>query len=1068
MSAKDLPIKFSANQVYQVIKPYQLTEEQQSAVQDASVNSPTLVVAGAGSGKTELMAVRVLWLVANGFARPEQILGLTFTRKAASELGKRVYESLLKLRDSEMWPQDLDYDFKAPTISTYNAYANNLFRDFALAIGYEPEAALLTEAAAFQLAREVVLKQGSQIDERLQDLDQSLNTIVENVLALAQSMNDNLVSAAMIDAVLQEVTLSVSDLPKKPGSADKSQFAYMAKDLQPLSITPILARLADAYRAEKLKQGFVDYSDQVALAERAVREVPEIRQRERELHTQVLLDEYQDTSYLQTRLLQNLFADSSVFAVGDPNQSIYGWRGASASNLKTFYQDFGAPQSSTSFPLSTSWRNPQQVLKLANHLIDSLKVVELQPSPGADVGTVQIEFAEDLDLEAVHVANWFKLQMQGDQTGALLMRKRSQMQTFVSALEDAGLDVEVVGLGGLLEMPEIVDLVCALKVLHNPGSGTELIRLLAGPRWRIGAKDLERLHRYAGRKARMEEELRERIQEGLAPEDSLSIVDALDLILEERDAEKIGFSEVGLSRLKDAAALFRNMRQQTGMGLVEFIRSVEQELWLDVEVRANPRRKNPMAHLNAFAAIVAGYASNSSQPYLGGFLNWLDFADERERFEVPTSNPERGVVQVLTVHAAKGLEWDHVAVSNLVDGDFPSTGRGSSGWLSVGQLPFPLRGDSSSLPVWNFNDHKSQPEVKKSIEDFKEAMRAHLLNEELRLMYVAVTRPKKSLLLTGSYWKPGNKNPRKPSGFLASAAEFFEFEIPTQSSETNPIEEIASVEVWPLDPLGERQRTQLEAAATKTNHAQQNLSEQILGILETDQIHSDLDLLLAEKEQALLRLDEAVLPVRIPASSFKEYVSDFASATARLKRPMPQPPYKQTRTGTLFHSWVESQFGAGSHAGQLLENKGSADSGIFEDQEASKEADASVTGIEALKQNFEASRFASLTPIDVEREIQLTIAGNTFICKLDAVYETETGVEIVDWKTGKAPKNKADQDLKTLQLALYRMAYSRFTGIPEEKIDVCFYFVSENKELRPTQVPSENELMELWLKTIER
>jgi DNA helicase-2/ATP-dependent DNA helicase PcrA len=1058
MSANTSSFKFSANQVYQVMKPYQLTPEQEAAVQDASVNSPTLVVAGAGSGKTELMAVRVLWLVANGFARPDQILGLTFTRKAASELGKRVYESLLKLRDSDMWPQDLEYDFKPPTISTYNAYANNLFRDFALAIGYEPEAALLTEAAAFQLAREVVLKQGSSVDERLQDMDQGLNAIVENVLALAQSMNDNLVDANMIEDLIADVTLAVSDLPKKAGSTDKAQFAYMAKDLQPLSITPILARLADAYRSEKLKQGFVDYSDQVALAERAVREVPAIRERERELHTQILLDEYQDTSYLQTRLLQNLFAASSVFAVGDPNQSIYGWRGASASNLKTFYQDFAAPQASASFPLSTSWRNPQRVLNLANHLIDSLKVVELEASPNAQAGTIQIEFAEDLNLEAAGVANWFKQQMKGDDTGALLMRKRSQMQTFVTALEEAGLEVEVVGLGGLLEMPEIVDLVCALRVLHNPAAGTQLIRLLAGPRWRIGAKDLERLHRYAGRKARVEDELREKIQEGLAPEDSLSIVDALDLILDEREPEKIGFSELGLPRLKDAAQLFRAMRQQTGMGLVEFVRSVEQELWLDVEVRANPRRKNPMAHLNAFAAIVSGYAGSNSQPHLGGFLNWLEFADERERFEVPSTNPERGVVQVLTVHAAKGLEWDHVAVANLVDGDFPSTGRGSSGWLSTGQLPFPLRGDAESLPIWNYKNHKAQPEVKKSIDDFKEEMRAHLLNEELRLMYVAVTRPKTSLLLTGSYWKPANKNPRKPSSFLIAAAEMFDVQLPEQGSATNPIEAVESIEVWPLDPLGEKHRLQLEQSALATLDAQQNLNEKIQGILEGDQIHSDLDLLLAEKEKALLQLDQAVLPVRIPASSFKDYVSDFAEVTSRLKRPMPQPPYKQTRTGTLFHSWVEGQFGAGSHAGQLLDQKQSADASAFEDSNSAED------GIESLKQNFLSSRFAKLAPIEIEREIQLTVAGNTFICKLDAVFETENGVEIVDWKTGKAPKDAADQELKTLQLALYRLAYSRFTGIPQEKIDVCFYFVSENKEVRPQHVPDEIELLDLWSK----
>ena len=203
------------------------------------------------------------------------------------------------------------------------------------------------------------------------------------------------------------------------------------------------------------------------------------------------------------------------------------------------------------------------------------------------------------------------------------------------------------------------------------------------------------------------------------------------------------------------------------------------------------------------------------------------------------------------------MEWDHVAVANLVDGDFPSTGRGSSGWLSTGQLPFPLRGDAESLPVWNYKNHNAQPEVKKSIDDFKEEMRAHLLNEELRLMYVAVTRPKTSLLLTGSYWKPANKNPRKPSSFLIAAAEKFDVRLPEQGSATNPIEAVESIEVWPLDPLGEKHRQQLEQSALATLDAQRNLREKIQGILDGDQIHSDLDLLLAEKDKALLQLDQA-------------------------------------------------------------------------------------------------------------------------------------------------------------------------------------------------------------------
>ncbi len=1052
MSAKH---KYSANDVYRVIKPFELTAEQEAAVQEAPIDSPSLVVAGAGSGKTELMAVRVLWLVANGYAKPEQILGLTFTRKAAAELSKRIYESLLKLRASDLWPEDLDYDFTAPTISTYNAYANGLFRDFALAIGYEPEAALLTEAAAYQLAREVIVKQGADVDSRLTDLEVNLNPLVEAVLALAQSLNDNIASAEQVESVIQDIIDTISNLPKKVGGSDTTQFGYMAKLITPLLGTPVVAKLAEAYALEKQRLGYVDYSDQVSLAERAVREVPGARAREQATYSQVLLDEYQDTSFLQTRLLKNLFAGQSVFAVGDPNQSIYGWRGASSSNLAQFHSDFGAKPEAKHFTLSTSWRNPASVLRLANHLVGELKVVELRPRADSGEGQVSIEFSQDLVQEAKGVAAWFKSRMTGEQTAALLLRKRSQMHLYVEALESLGLEVEVVGLGGLLETPEIVDLVSALRVVHYPQAGSQLIRLLAGPRWRIGAKDLERLSRYASLKSRpKDDELKAKIRESLAPEDAVSIVDALDLLADEQNPEFTGISEVGLVRMRDAALLLRNLRRRTGMPLLDFVRAVEQELWLDIEVTANPRRKNPMAHLNAFANIVANYAASNHRPYLGGFLEWLEFADQRERFEVPNTNPERGVVQVLTIHAAKGLEWNNVAVANLIEGDFPGDGN-SAGWLGFGRLPYPLRGDKDSLPVWNYKNAQSQPEARDSQDAFKEAAKAHQLNEELRLMYVAVTRPKNELLLAGSYWKPANKNPREPSRFLLTAAELLGIQIAELVESENPLTQIETIETWPLDPFGERHRLAISTAADLTRAAIETLNPEEVanqisqGLALGDQIQKQINLLLAEKDAAVSERSFVQLPVRIPASRFKDFVSDTAAVAERIARPMPQKPYQQTRTGTLFHGWVEQRFALAAS----LEQAASEDN-----------ADETLEGevFETLKQNFESSRWANLEPQEIEREIHLTVGANTFICKLDAVFKTETGYELIDWKTGKPPTDDLDIVARTLQLALYRVAYSRFASIPIEQISVSFYFVADNLELKPSYVPSETEVLDLW------
>jgi DNA helicase-2/ATP-dependent DNA helicase PcrA len=459
-----------------------------------------------------------------------------------------------------------------------------------------------------------------------------------------------------------------------------------------------------------------------------------------------------------------------------------------------------------------------------------------------------------------------------------------------------------------------------------------------------------------------------------------------------------------------------------------------------------------MAHLNAFAAVVSSYAGNNARPHLGAFLEWLEFADERERFEVPNTNPERGVVQVLTIHAAKGLEWDNVCVANLVEGDFPGDGKGSSGWLGVGRLPYPLRGDSDSLPAWDYRTVTSQPEAKKSQDDFKQACKAHQLLEELRLIYVAVTRPKDSLLLTGSYWKPGNKKPRAASRYLVTALELHclsEIRLPEIEFESNPLSETEKFESWPLDPLGERHRKVVEAARDRTLDAINRADELATGLAFGDRVQTDIDLLLAERDEALAQANDVQLPVRVPASRFKDFVSDLPALTERYRRPMPQKPYKQTRNGTLFHSWVEARFGAA----HLSEDLNSIDN---------QNESLDLEQIQVLKANFEASRWAKLEPLEIEREIQLTIGANTFICKLDAVFETVDGVEIIDWKTGKKPKDAQDESLRALQLALYRLAYSRFSGLPLEKIEASFYFVADDAEVKPMRLLNEFELIELW------
>ena len=1073
--------KISANEVFRAMQPkkkreanpnMQLTPEQARAVELAATDSPTLVVAGAGSGKTELMAVRVVWLVANGHAEPHEILGLTFTRKAASELSKRINNGLLELSRSELWPEQLrGKPFASPNISTYNAYANALFHDHALALGYEPESLLLTDASRYKLAREVVIKYGSDVDPRLNEMDFNLNSLIDNVLSLAGAMSDNSVTAEQIKEFMLSIEQQIGSLPARNQTEEmpipKSRLADWSKVFN----TTLIANLAARFIEEKKRLGYVDYSDQVALAVRAVTLMPdEVAGRERALYKHVLLDEYQDTSTLQTRLLHALFAKHSVYAVGDPNQSIYGWRGASASNLREYLTTFGADGTEVQqFPLPTSWRNPSRVLDLANHLLTDLntepqfitkhltpsgleslerqkvRVSALDARPGAPVGEIELKYCHTQSEEATAIADWFEAKLSVDgaaehPTAALLMRTKGAMATYVDALHRKGLNVEVVGVDGLLEMPEIVDLVAALKVVHYPTAGTQLIRLLTGPRFRIGAKDIERLYRFARKLSRFENPEDEEV---MGEETETSLIDALDQLLDLRKYDT-GITDDGLSRMKDCARLLRTLRRAAGLPLPEFVRVVEQELLLDVELAANPSRVAPMANLNAFANVVTNYSANHSAT-LGGFLEWLDYAATKENFDTPSISAAPGVIQVISVHSAKGLEWDVVAVPMLVSGIFPSTTGGNTGWLAMGELPYPLRGDSASLPKLPIEKASKQTEVDDLVNDFKRNdVAEYRLREERRLVYVAVTRTKGSLLVSGAAWKPGVANPSAPGVFLEEMNEFLGFgELDDYSDETeNPDDKSEFVETWPLEPLGPKHRPKVEAAA--------EITRQAIRVPSPSAMDAEIDLLLADQDENLRRANQARLPVRIPASRFKDFLLETDKVAEDYRRPMPREPFAATMAGTLFHAWVESRFGVFSVSDEVDQE--------LEPEEPVNEA----LDIENLKEIFERSRFATMKPKDVECEIQVTIKDNTFICKIDAVFETETGFEIVDWKTGVSPKTDKEIGEKALQLALYRMAYAKFHDINPNLIEVCLYYVNENIEIKPEAVKNGDELLKMW------
>ena len=458
-----------------------------------------VVVAGAGSGKTATMVARVVWLVARGLVAPDGVLGLTFTTKAADELATRVRAALRALRREGLLPEGVDLDAE-PTISTYHAYAGRLVRDHALRIGREPTARLVTPATSWQLAARAV----ATYDGPMEAVELAESTVVQAVLALAGDLSEHLQppsSVVELGAQLRETAASTVKLQKPARDALAAQRVRE-------QLLPVVA----AYTAAKRRRELLDFGDVVALAAELARDCPGVRAAERAAHPVVLLDEYQDTGAAQEVLLAALFGDGHpVTAVGDPCQSIYGWRGASAGTLRRFPAAFGATRT-TPRTLRTTYRSGGRVLLLANAVSDELRregvrVPELSARPGAEEsGQVRCALLTDAGAEAAWVAGQVRDAVQAlepDPAGrhwaraAVLCRKRSMFPALRAAFEGLDVPVEVVGLGGLLAVPEVADLVATLRVLDDPTADADLLRLLTGPRWRIGPRDLARLGRHA-------------------------------------------------------------------------------------------------------------------------------------------------------------------------------------------------------------------------------------------------------------------------------------------------------------------------------------------------------------------------------------------------------------------------------------------------------------------------------------------------------------------------------------------------------------------------------------------
>lgn len=792
--------------------------------------APQVIVAGAGSGKTTVMAARVVWLVGTGQVAPEQVLGLTFTNKAAGELAERVRKALIKAGVTDPDVIDPDNPPGEPVISTYHAFAGRLLTDHGLRIGLEPASRLLADATRFQLAARVLREAPGPYPA----LTRSFADLVSDLLALDSELAEHLVRPedvrtydAGLLATLEGVRLSNDALRQVPKAAAARRE---------------LADLVVRYRAAKRERDLLDFGDQIALSARLAR-IPEVGRILRDEFRVVLLDEYQDTSVAQRVLLAGLFGDGTghpVTAVGDPCQAIYGWRGASVANLDDFPEHFAHPggRPATRQALSENRRSGGRLLDLANGLAEPLRAMHagveaLRPAPGAERdGMVRCALlathAEEIEWVADSIAHLVRT---GKAPGeiAVLCRTATDFAEIQGALVARDVPVEVVGLSGLLHLPEIADLVAVCEVLQDPGANASLVRLLTGPRWRIGPRDLALL----GRRARLlvaharvdtgddrDRRLAEAV-EGVDPSEVISLADALETFLElpldaEQEDDGLPFSPDARVRFARLAAELRDLRRSLADPLMDVLHRVLAVTGLEVELSASPhalaaRRRETLSN---FLDIAASFAAGDGEATLLAFLGFLRTAAQYEKGLDNALPGGENTVKVLTAHKSKGLEWDVVAVPGLVKDTFPST-KGREKWTAQGKvLPHELRGDADTLPDVTSWDARG-------LKAFQEAMKDHQHTEELRLGYVTFTRPRTLLLGSGHWWGPTQKKPRGPSDFLRALhdhceAGYGEIEAwadePAEDAENPALHAADADQVWPL-PLDEASLTRRRAAA---------------------------------------------------------------------------------------------------------------------------------------------------------------------------------------------------------------------------------------------------------------
>jgi len=887
-------------------------------------DGPLMIVAGAGTGKTTVLTRRYAHLLGQEGMSSDQILALTFTEKAATEMEDRVLKVL---------PTGT-YDF---WISTFHGFCQRILEAHALEIGLPNKFRLLTSTDAWLLLKR-------RIHELPLDHYRPLGNPVKFLRALLQHF-----SRTKDEDVTPELYLKFAQEVELNGEEDfiKGERARLLE----------LANCYTAYRKILREEGSLDMNDLIMETLRLFRERPAVLEKYRTQFRYIMVDEFQDTNWAQYEMLKLLTGSKrNMTVVGDDDQAIYKFRGASLANILQFRDDF--PDAKT-VALTENYRSQKEILdaaykfirkndpnRLEVRLADTGLSKELKAMRG-EGGYVEVIWKKTVEDESEAVADEIKRLKERDPEASwndfcVLVRSNDGAEPFIHAFDRAGIPFQFMALRGLYTKPAVLDVMALLSLLDGYHESPAVWRALNLSCYPMSAKDIAELLQYANRKGMSLWSALRHVREVYVSEDGKRMVEKL---------------------VQHVEGLAETAKRETPLRVLQL--ALDKSGYLAMVMRLPEREKREyIQHLNGFAERIKRYERSTHGPTLRGFLEELkqeiDSGEEGGLDFDPDAGPE--LVKVMTVHAAKGLEFKYVFVASLVDQRFPTRARTDA-------IPLPDGLVKERLPEGDVH-----------------------LEEERRLFYVAMTRAKNHLYLTGASHY-GGARAKKPSAFFHEAG----LEVPELKGDLTADARRLELQSVDVDPRADIVHYELKKKFSFTQLAT------------------------FRKCPYSYKLEHIY---RIP--KFGTYQKSFGQSVHNAYQQIVQLHQARGKAsqGSLFGETIEP-FETTKGGFRVALDEAIA---IFEDawidewyESRERHDEYKLKGHQAVKNFWNSCAVKAPNIIGVEEPFTLILGLHSLKGKIDRIDQNEDGtVTVVDYKTGQAKEELSAEDKE--QLHLYQVA----------------------------------------------